>query len=456
MTTEILVPPHSIAAEEAVLGALLIDGEAMQKISGVLQDSHFYVVKNQWVYRLMCELHQRHEPIDFLTICQALESEGKLDEVGGESYVAQLTTAVPTALNVEAYAESVKAFALRRKAINVASDMARTAYDQSTPVEQVLAQSEEAVLGLGKDKQTGKFIPLKNVLGRVWDGVEDAFNNPDKPRGVPYTYSVMDEKFGNAERGALITIGARPGMGKTALLLSMAFRQAKQGIGVLFYPYEMTDEQLTLRLLAQVTGFGYKEIEYAQRFINQTVRPMNSEELDVIVRAMGAIESLPLYFRSDRPNVETFRSSILRAQSEFRIPDDKLVVYADYLQIMGTAKNIDNRSQEIGHMTGILKRTALDLRVPIIVASQLNRDVEKRADNRPQLSDLRESGSVEQDSDVVMFVYRDEVYNPDTEMKNIAEILVRKNRNGADGTAMLFWNGKLISFNDLAKERIEL
>lgn len=451
-----LIPPHSLQSEEATLGSLLIDGEAIERVAGILQPEQFYTVKNQWIYSCMIALHNRHEPIDFLTVCQELDKSGKLEEVGGERYISELTAAVPTALNVETYAKGISSLASRRKLLNTASDIARAAYDQEQPLDKVIAESEAQIFSVSKGQTAGKFLKLNTLLGRVWDKVEDAFNYPDKPRGIPYGFAVLDAEFGNAEYDALITIGARPGMGKSALMLSMAIREAKEGYAVLFYPYEMSAEQLTLRVVSQETGYSYKEIEYAERHIGQTKRPMNGEELDAIAKAISSLENLPLYFREDMPTIEGLKSSIVRAQSEFKLDTKRTVVHVDYIQIIPTVHRFENTVAKVTHITGTLKQIARALHLPIIAASQLSRDVEKRQDNRPTLSDLRDSGSVEQDSDVVMFIYRDEVYKPESDQKGIAEILVRKNRNGKDGVARLHWDGHRIAFNSLVTERVEL
>ncbi len=447
MADLILVPPHSIETEEAVLGSLLIDSEAILKVAGFLQPENFYVVKNQWVYEAMLRLHDRREPIDLLTVSQELIKNGKLDEAGGESYIAQLTTTVPTALNVEAYGRAVESLSLRRRMITAAGDIARIAYDQTLPIEQVIEKSEATIFGVSEGRGEGHMVPIRKAVSDFFERIEYLHEHRDEPLGIPSGYGDLDKLTGGLQRGDLIIVAARPGVGKTSLMLNMAYNAAhRHRQRVAIFSLEMGNEQLVQRFVAGETGIDSQRLRVAD---------LREDEWGALTRVSMQMADTYIYL-DDTPSLSPLdlRVKARRIYQEYGL--DLIIV--DYLQLM-TGENggrNDNRVQEISYISRSLKQIARELKVPLIAGSQLSRMVEQRSDKRPMLSDLRESGSIEQDSDIVMFIYRDEMYNPDTEHRNIAEISVQKNRNGPTGKAMLYFDKRLTSFKNLAKERVEL
>jgi replicative DNA helicase len=447
MADLILVPPHSAETEEAVLGSLLIDTEAILKVAGFLQPENFYVVKNQWVYEAMLRLHDRREPIDLLTVSQELVKNGKLDEAGGESYIAQLTTTVPTALNVEAYGRAVESLSLRRKMITAAGDIARIAYDQTLPIQQVIEKSEATIFGVSEGRGEGQMVPIRKAVSDFFERIEYLHEHRDEPLGIPSGYGDLDKLTGGLQRGDLIIIAARPGVGKTSLMLNMAYNAAhKHRQRVAIFSLEMSNEQLVQRFVAGETGIDSQRLRVAD---------LREDEWGALTRVSMQMADTFIYL-DDSPSLSPLdlRVKARRIYQEYGL--DLIIV--DYLQLMTgeSGGRNDNRVQEISYISRSLKQIARELKVPLIAGSQLSRMVEQRSDKRPMLSDLRESGSIEQDSDIVMFIYRDELYNPDTEFKNIAEISVQKNRNGPTGKAMLFFDKRLTAFKNLAKERVEL
>jgi replicative DNA helicase len=447
MADVILVPPHSAETEEAVLGSLLIDSEAILKVAGFLQPENFYVVKNQWVYDAMQKLHDRREPIDLLTVSQELAKIGKLDEVGGESYIAQLTTMVPTALNVEAYGRAVESLSMRRKMITAAGDIARIAYDQALPIEQVIEKSEATIFSVSEGRGEGHMVPIRKAVSDFFERIEYLHEHKDEPLGIPSGYGDLDKMTGGLQRGDLIIIAARPGVGKTSLMLNMAYNAAhRHRQRVAIFSLEMSNEQLVQRFVAGETGIDSQRLRVAD---------LREDEWGALTRVSMQMADTYIYL-DDTPSLSPLdlRVKARRIYQEYGL--DLIIV--DYLQLMGgeSGSRNDNRVQEISYISRSLKQIARELKVPLIAGSQLSRLVEQRSDKRPMLSDLRESGSIEQDADIVMFIYRDELYNPDTEFKNIAEISVQKNRNGPTGKANLFFDKRLTAFKNLAKERVEL
>ncbi len=445
--SEALLPPHSVETEEAVLGSILIDPEAMLRVASFLAPEHFYVLKHQWVYRAMLQLHERREPIDLLTVTRELANAGHLDEIGGEAFIAYLTSTVPTALNVEAYARAVESLAIRRRMIAAASEIARTAYDQSLTIEQVIEKSEATLFDVTEKHGERHMVTMRKAVSDFYERLEYLHEHRDEPLGIPTGYPDLDRLTGGLQKGDLIIIAARPGVGKTSLMLNIAHNAAfKHRQRVAIFSLEMSIEQLTQRFIASSSGIDAQRLRIAD---------LRDEEFGVLTRVATQLAELPI-FLDDTPSLSplALRTKARRLYQEHGL--DLIIV--DYLQLMqgeGFSRG-DNRVQEISYISRALKNLARELNVPLVAGSQLSRLVEHRSDKRPVLSDLRESGSIEQDSDIVMFIYRDELYNENTEYKNIAEIIVAKNRNGPTGKVMLFFDKRLTSFKNLARERIEL
>ncbi len=432
-----LLPPHNQEAEEAVLGSLLIDQEAILRVASFLLPEHFYVIKHQWVYEAMKTLQEKHDPIDLVTLSAQLDAEGKLDEIGGEGFIAQLTNSVPTALNVEAYARAVEQNAVRRKMIGAAGDVARLAYDQTLPIQSVIEKSEAAIFNVSEGHGESQMVPIKKAVSDYFERIEYLHEHKDEPLGIPTGYNDLDKLTGGLNRGELIIIAARPGVGKTSLMLNLAQNAAlrhRQRVAV--FMLEMGNEQIVRRFVAGETGIDSQRLRRGD---------LRDEEWGALTRVSMQMAEITM-FLDDSPSLTPLdlRVKARRIYQEHGL--DLIIV--DYLQLMqgenSSGKGMDNRVQEISYISRALKQIARELKVPTDRRfSQLSRLVEQRSDKRPMLSDLRESGSIEQDADIVMFIYRDEIYNPDTEFKNIAEISVQKNRNGPTGKINLFFDNRL-------------
>ena len=439
-----VLPPHSIEAEEATLGSLLIDSNATPRVAAFLAPEDFYIVKNGWIYQVILSLGDK---VDLLTIGAELAAKGLLDEIGGESYLAQLTTSVPTALNVEPYARIVADFAVRRRLINSASEIAKLAYDQTQPVDQVIEKSESTLFSVSDQRMSGQMVPIRKAVDEFYQRVEYLHDHRDEPLGIPTGYPDLDKLTGGLQKGDLIIVAARPGVGKSSLMNNIGYHAAfKHRQRVAIFTLEMSNEQLVQRFVASETGIDSQRLR---------IGDLREEEWAGMTKVCMQMADLYM-FLDDTPSLSPLdlRVKSRRIYQEYGL--DLIIV--DYLQLMQgeSGSRNDNRVQEISYISRSLKAIARELKVPLVAGSQLSRMVEQRSDKRPMLSDLRESGSIEQDSDIVMFIYRDEVYNPDTEFKNIAEISVAKNRNGPTGKATLFFDRRLTSFKNLAKEKIQL
>ncbi len=447
---DLSLPPQNIEAEEAVLGSLLIDPEAALRIAPFLKPEMFYIVKNGWVYDAVLKLQERREAIDLLTISSELAKDNRLDEIGGESYLAQLVNTVPTALNVETYAHIVEEMATRRRMLSAASEIARIAYDKMTPIDQVVEKSEAAVFAVTEGSGDGQMVSMRTAVSAFFERIEFLHEHRDEPLGIPTGYPDLDKLTGGMNRGDLIIVAARPGVGKSSLMLNLAYNAAyrhRQRVAV--FSLEMGVEQMVQRFIASETGIDSQRLR---------IGDLRDDEWGNMTKISMQMADLML-FMDDTPSLTPLD---LRVKSRRIYQEHGLdLIVVDYLQLM-TSENsnarggMDNRVQEISHISRNLKQIARELKVPLIAGSQLSRLVEQRSDKRPMLSDLRESGSIEQDADIVTFIYRDEMYNPDTDQKNIAEISVQKNRNGPTGKLNLFFDKRLTSFKNLAREKIEL
>ncbi|MCL4507549.1 MAG: replicative DNA helicase [Chloroflexi bacterium] len=439
-----ILPPHSAEAEEAVLGSLLIDPAASPRVAAFLNPADFYIVKNGWIYQAILSLGEK---ADLLTVSAELARNNLLDEIGGESYLAQLTASVPTALNIEAYGHLVENFALRRRMLNAASDVARLAYDQTVSIDQVIEKSEATIFSVSDQRASGQMASIRKVVDEFFQRIEYLHEHQDEPLGIPTGYPDLDKLTGGLQKGDLIIIAARPGVGKTSLMNNIGYHAAfKHRQRVAIFTLEMSNEQLVQRFVAAETGIDSQRLR---------IGDLRDDEWGSLTKVCMQMADLYI-FLDDTPSLSPLdlRVKSRRIYQEYGL--DLIIV--DYLQLMQgeSGSRSDNRVQEISYISRALKGIARELKVPLIAGSQLSRLVEQRSDKRPMLSDLRESGSIEQDSDIVMFIYRDEVYNPDTEFKNIAEISVAKNRNGPTGKASLFFDKHLTSFKNLAREKIQL
>jgi replicative DNA helicase len=428
--------PHNVEAEESVLGSLLIDPEALFRVAPFLRPDDFYIRKNGWIYEAILDLHERREPVDFVTLCSELEGRGQLEEVGGAAYVTQLINTVPSAIHVEAYGRIVEQTAIRRRLIGAAGDIAQLAYQEAEEIGQVLDQAEQVLFGISQRRLTRDISTIQDAVRSYYDRIEYLYEHQGEPLGVPTGFVDMDRILGGLQRSDLIILAARPGVGKTSLALSIARHAAGMGKHVGLFSLEMSAEQLVQRLVSAETGIDAQQLRLGR---------LKEHEWPLFVQATGVLSDLPVFI-DDTPALSALqlRTKARRIHAEHGL--DLIVV--DYLQLMTGDTRTENRVQEVSYISRMLKALARELDVPLLSLSQLSRAVEQRSDKRPVLSDLRESGSLEQDADVVMFIYREELYQPETEKQHIADIIIAKHRNGPTGVIQLFFRHQLAQFLD--------
>jgi replicative DNA helicase len=429
--------PNNVEAEEAVLGSLLIDPEALFRVSPFLKPDDFYIRKNSWIYESILRLHERREPVDFVTLCDELERQDRLEEIGGAAYVTHLINAVPSAIHIEAYGHIVEQDAIRRRLIDAASRIAQLAYQEDQEIDQTVDRAEQALFSVSERRITRDLAPVQEVIRRYYDRIEYLYDHRDEALGVPTGFVDLDRLLGGLQRSDLILIAARPSVGKTSLGISIARHAAGLGQHVAIFSLEMSSEQVVQRMVSAETGIDAQRLRLGE---------LREREWPLFVQATGRLSDMPLYI-DDTPSISVLqmRTKARRLHAEHGID----LILVDYLQLM-TAGDMrsESRVQEVSYISRSLKGLARELDVPLVAISQLSRAVEQRSEKRPILADLRASGSLEQDADIVMFIYRDEMYNPDTDQPNIAEVIVAKHRNGPTGVVQLFFRDRLAQFLD--------
>ncbi len=439
------MPPHSIEAEEAVLGSILIDPEAIFRVSPFLKTEDFYIVKNQWMWDVCLALHERREPIDFVTVTRELEARNQISEIGGAAYVSHLINVVPTAIHAEGYGRIVERSALRRRLLNTASKIAQLAYEESEDIDATIDAAEQSLFAVSQRRISRDLLPISDVIRSYYDRIEYLYEHRGEPLGIPTGFVDLDKMLGGLQKSDLIIIASRPGVGKTSLMLNVALNAARrfhQRVGV--FSLEMSNEQIVQRLVSAETGIDSQRLRLGE---------LHEDEWPLFVQATGALSDA-LMFIDDTPSISALqlRTKARRLYAEHGL--DLIII--DYLQLMSSDQRTENRVQEISYLSRALKGLARELNIPVLVASQLSRAVEQRSDKRPVLSDLRESGSIEQDADIVMFIYREDVYDENSDRKNIAELIIAKHRNGPTGTIELFFQKNLTMFRNALKRDIAL
>ncbi|HSX47693.1 MAG TPA: replicative DNA helicase [Patescibacteria group bacterium] len=423
-------PPQNSEAEASLLGALLIDAEAIVKIADKIRSTDFYDKKNERIYESIIELYDHHKAIDVLTLADQLKNKGYLDSIGGPSYLTELTNFVPTASHIDQYADIVAQKALRRRLISASKEITGLGYDESKQLRELIEEAETRLFDVSQQHIKQDVISLETILAESFDRLDELHKDKQKIRGIPTGFSDLDTTLAGFQRSDLIILAARPAMGKTALALNFAHNVAvNANQPVLIFSLEMSKEQLVDRMLSIESGVD----AWALRTGNLT-----DADFEKIGQAMGALSEAPIYI-DDTPsiNISDVRT---KARREAHRHDLGLII-VDYLQLMSggfrPGREV-NRVQEISEISRGLKGVARELNVPLLALSQLSRGVENRSPQIPQLADLRESGSIEQDSDVVMFMYREEYYNPDTDRKRLTDIFIKKHRNGPTGAIELY------------------
>ncbi len=431
------LPPHNIPAEQSVLGSLLIDRDAIIRVASYVRADDFYIRANGTIYQAILDLYNRREPTDFVTLSDELERRSVLDDIGGIGYLSSLLNTVPTAVHVEYYGRIVERTSTLRRLIDAGTQIVGIGYQDAVETEEALDSAEQTLFAISQKRQTKDFQSISDVLDRFFDQLDYLQQHRGEVVGVPSGFSDLDQLTGGLQRSDLIIVAARPSMGKTAFSLGLAYGAAVQHdktVGV--FSLEMSAEQLVQRLLATETGVDSHRLRLGM---------IDDNEWDRISRAFGRLAEAKIFI-DDAANASVMdvRSKARRLQAENGLD----LVIVDYLQLMSGRKS-DNRVQEVSEITRGLKSLARELNVPVIALSQLSRAVETRADHRPMLSDLRESGSIEQDADIVMFIYRDEKYDENSEKKGIAEIIVAKHRNGPVGSINLRFFDKTARYADV-------
>ena len=443
---EARVPPQNIEAEMSVLGSLMLDKNAIIKIADLVHPDDFYKDANRLVYETMLELYEEREPIDALSLSNKLEEKKQLEKIGGASYLTEVVNAVPTASNVVHYAKVVQKKSLLRKLITAASDIVELGYEEAEDVEKVLDEAEQKLFKVSQKYVKADFVPLKTYLESAFNRIDELHKGDKDLRGISTGFPDIDAILAGLQKSDLIILAARPSIGKTALALDIARNVAvKKKIPVGIFSLEMSSDQLVDRMLA---AEGHVD---ATRIRTGRLRSTDGEDdFAKIGEAMGALSEAPIFIDdAASSNVMEMRTMARRLQAEHNLG----LIIIDYLQLM-EGRSTDNRVQEVSEISRSLKQLARELNIPVIALSQLNRGVESRSPQIPRLFDLRESGSIEQDADVVMFLYREDREKPDTPNKNVIQVIVAKHRNGPLGTANLYFNDAITSFSSLEKKHV--
>lgn len=434
------LPPQNIEAEQSILGSLLIDPDAIIKIGSFLRAEDFYREAHQIIYRAILALHERRLPADFVTVTDELVRQGQLDLVGGPAYLASLINLVPTSVHVEHYGRIVERTGLMRRLITAASEIAALAYEEREESDEIIDQAERILFDVSQRRLNKSLVPISDVVKTYYDHIEYLVEHRDETLGVPTGFLDLDRLLGGLQPSDLIIIAARPGVGKSSLATSIASNVALKSNGVVaIFTLEMSAEQLVQRMIASQTGIDSQRLRLGR---------IEDLEWEQFTRASGVLSEAAIFIDdSPSPSPMEIRTKSRRLAAEY----DLDLIIIDYLQLMQAGdRRSENRVQEISYISRALKGLARELNVPVIALSQLSRAVEARQDKRPVLSDLRESGSIEQDADIVMFIYRDEMYDEDSDRANIADIIVAKHRNGPTDTVALRFEPKLTKFADLA------
>ena len=435
------IPPHDIEAEQAVIGSMLTDKDAVMVAIEKLKAGSFYRDDNKAIFEAMVNLYSRSEPIDIVTVKDELESMNMFDKVGGLEYLALLPDKVPTTANVEKYINIVEEKAILRNLIKTANEIIDLGYDPTEDVEDIMNKAEKKIFDIAQNKNQKGYSPIKDVLIESFTKLEELYNQKKHITGVPTGFSKLDYRTAGLHGSELILLAARPAMGKSAFALNIATNAAlKAKVPVAIFNLEMSKEQLVDRILCSEAMVD-----------SNKVRTGNLEEEDWVKLAnvVGPLSDTNIYI-DDTPGISVMeiRTKCRKLKMEKNIG----LVIIDYLQLVKASNNKNgSREQEIAEISRSLKILAKELNVPVIALSQLSRAVEQRPDHRPMLSDLRESGSIEQDADIVMFLYRDDYYNKDSEDKDLTEVIIAKNRSGETGVVKLLWMGSYTKFANLAE-----
>lgn len=437
------VPPHDIEAEQAVIGSMLTDKDAVADGVEVLKPEDFYRQDNQTIYEAIINLYNKAEPIDIITVKAELTSLGKFEAVGGLEYLAILPDKVPTTANVEKYIKIVEEKAILRNLIKASNELINLGYAETEEVDDIIEQAEKRIFEIAEGKNQKGYTAIKDILVESFAEIERLYNQKQPITGIATGFTDLDYKTAGLHNSDLILVAARPAMGKSAFALNIATNAAVNAkVPVAIFNLEMSKSQLVNRILCSEAMVDSNKIRTGK---------IEEDDWVKLATALGPLSEAPIYI-DDTPGISV--SEIRAKCRKLKLEKNIGLIVIDYLQLIrGSGKKNSSREQEISEISRSLKILAKELDVPVIALSQLSRAAEARADHRPMLSDLRESGAIEQDADIVMFLYRDDYYNQDSEKKNIAEIIMAKHRSGATGTVELLWLGSYTKFVNIEKYR---
>ena len=434
------IPPHDIDAEQAVLGSMLTDKEAVNAAIESLKEDAFYRDDNRIIFQAIVNLYSKSEPIDIITLKDELESMDKFEQVGGYEYLASLPDKVPTTANVQKYIKIVEEKSILRNLIKTANEIIELGYDPTEDVEDIMDGAEKKIFDIMQSKNQKGYTPIKDVLVESFTKLEELYNRKQHITGVPTGFAELDYKTAGLHGSELILVAARPAMGKTAFALNLATNAALRGNApVAIFSLEMSKDQLVNRILCSEAMVDSNKVRTGK---------LDEDDWVKLAGAIGPLSEAEMYI-DDTPGISVMeiRTKCRKLKMEKNIG----LVVIDYLQLVQGNKRTASREQEISEISKSLKILAKEINVPVIALSQLSRAVEQRPDHRPMLSDLRESGAIEQDADIVMFLYRDDYYNKESEKKDIAEVIIAKQRGGQTGTVELLWMGNYTKFVNLER-----
>ena len=437
-TASFKLPPQNIEAEQSILGGVLIENDALNTIVEFLEDGDFYREAHQKIFKSMIALSEKNEPLDLITLTNELKKRKELEEIGGASYLASLVESVPTAANIAHYAKIVKEKSILRKLISTATEIVTQSYQEGKDLEDFLDEAEQAIFRISENQVRPAFYPIKEIVKESFKVIERLYEKKELITGVPSGFKDLDRKTAGFQNADLVIVAGRPSMGKTALCLNIAQHAAiTTKIPTAIFSLEMSKEQLAIRMLCSEARVDSARLRSG--FLSESDWPK-------LTMAAGALSDAPLFI-DDSAAISVLE---LRAKARRLKADRGLgLVIVDYLQLMRGRSGVERREQEISEISRSLKALAKELNIPVIAISQLSRKAEDRPGRRPQLSDLRESGAIEQDADVIIFIYRDEVYNPDSDQRGQAEVIIGKQRNGPTGKVDLSFLSEFTTFKDL-------
>ncbi len=435
------IPPQNIEAEQSVLGTILLSDHSLSTVLELLESSDFYRDNHKLIFEAMILLFEKNEPQDIITVSNQLKDQNNLDQAGGVAYLATLTSIVPVTSNLIHYARIIRQKAVLRNLITVNTQIASRCYEQQGDIDTLVDEAEQAIFEIARSKSDQSFTALKHIIPEAFETVEQLFKRKEMITGIPTGFPELDKMTAGLQPSDLIILAGRPSMGKTAFAMNIAQNTSLlDKTGVAIFSLEMSKEQLAMRLLCSAGHIDSQRVRTGK---------LHEDDWPKLTRAVGMLTEAPMYI-DDTPAISVLemRAKVRRLAAQYPLG----LIIVDYLQLMRGRNSSENRTQEISEISRSLKAMAKELKVPVVALSQLNRSLESRPDKRPMMSDLRESGAIEQDADVICFIYRDEVYNKgdDNPDRGIAEIIIGKQRNGPTGTVKLTFIKEFTMFENLS------